>query len=119
MSCRISVSRWEGDDQTAVIEKIAKMFRIKHGKALEIMNKLGAGVPWRFDLPVSDQQGKEAKAFLASLGFNVALVPAKADNSRMGLGFNPYTEEEDFEEAPIKKGLLARLKEKIANRGKL
>jgi len=117
MSCKISVSGWQGDDRTVVIKKISKMFRITPEMAIAIMDKLGVGVPWRFDHPVSDRQGKEAKAFLVSMGFRVALTPTDAGNKGMGLGVDLYAGQEDLEEAPPNKGFLARLKEKFARRG--
>lgn len=118
MSCKISVSRWVGDDPTAVAEKISKMFRMEPQKASRIMGKLDTGVPWRFDRPVSDRQGKEAQSFLADLGFKVALTPVKAGSKGMGLGFVFHEDQEDSEEAPEKKGFFARLKEKFAKNGK-
>ena len=112
MSCKISVNRWEGNNRTVAIEKISKLFRIESGNALKIMDKLDAGIPWRFDRPVSDQQGEKARAFLDSLGFRVALIPIHTGKSDMGLGVNPYTNQEDFEEIPIKKSFLSRLRKK-------
>jgi len=117
MSCKISVSGWQGDDRAVVIEKISKMFRITPEKALAIMDKLGAGVPWRFGHAVSDRQGKEAKAFLVSLGFRVALTPADANSKGMGLGVDLYAGQEDLQEAPADKGFLAKLKKKFTQRG--
>ena len=118
MSCKISVSGWQGEDRTVVIEKISKIFRMTPEKATAIMKKLDTGIPWQFDRIVSDQQGKDAKALLVSLGFRVALVPGNANSKGMGLGVNPYTEQEDFEEEeePQKIGLLASLKDKFTKK---
>jgi len=116
LSYKISVSRWQGDDKIAVTEKIAKVFRLQPSKANDIMNNLGLGIPWRFNHTVSDQQGKEAKAFLSSLGFKVDLLPANPKNIQMGLGVNLYTNQEEFEEEPIKKSFFARVIEKIGNK---
>jgi len=117
MSCKISVSGWNGSDKTVVSKKISKMFRMESGKALKIMRKLDTGIPWNFDRPVSDKQGKEARTFLVSLGFRVALIGVNNGYRSMGLGVNPYNDQEDFEEIPLKKGFLSRLKEKIVRKG--
>lgn len=118
MSYKISVSRWVGDDPTAVVEKISKMFRMEPQKASRIMDKLNTGVPWRFERPVSDRQGKEAQSFLANLGFKVALTPVNAGSKGMGLGFVFQENLEDVEEVPEKKGFFAKLKEKFSKNGK-
>ena len=117
MSLKISVSGWEGEDRAVVIEKISKVFRMTPGKARAIMNKLDRGVRWKFERAVSDRQGREAKAFLVSLGFTATLTPANSSSRGMGLGVNPYAFQEDYEEAPADKGLLTRIKEKIIRRG--
>jgi hypothetical protein len=116
MSFKISVNSWDGDDKVAVAEKIAKIFRIKPSKANEIIDNLGSGIPWRFKHPVSGQQGKDAQAFLNSLGFNVALIPTNSKNVRMGLGVNLYADQEEFEEQPIKKNFFKKLIEKIGKK---
>ena len=116
MSCKISVNSWEGNDKNAVAEKIAKIFRLTPNKANEIMSDLCSGIAWRFAHTVSDRQGKEAQAFLISLGFKVDLLPAKSKNIKMGLGVNLYADQEEIDEEPIKKNFIARIIEKFGKK---
>lgn len=116
MSYKISVISWEGDDKIVVAEKIAKIFRLKPSKANKIMNNLATGIGWRFNHPVSDQQGKDAQKFLSSLGFKVDLLPVESKNIKMGLGVNLYSDQEESEELPIKKSFFARVIEKLGKK---
>ncbi|MGV7220837.1 MAG: hypothetical protein ACQ9MH_04870 [Nitrospinales bacterium] len=116
MSCKISVRSWEGDDITAIAEKFAKVFRLSPTKANEILENISLGIAWRFDHTVSDQQGRDAKAFLSSIGFRVELLPAIPKNLKMGLGVNLYADNEEFDEEPIKKSIIARIIEKFSKR---
>ena len=100
----------------AITEKIAKQFRLQPSKANDIMNNLSLGIAQHFNHTVSDQQGKEAKAFLKSLGSKVDLLSANSKNIKMGLGVNLSTDQEEFEEGPIKKSFFARIIEKIGNK---
>ena len=116
MSCKISVSSWEGNDKIAAAEKIAKVFRLPPTKANDIMKNLGSGIPWRFSQTISNQQGKDAQIFLRSIGFKVDLLPANSKIIKMGLGVNLYTNQEEIEEEPPKKSFIKKIIEKIGKK---
>jgi hypothetical protein len=118
MSCKISISSWEGNNKITAAENIAKVFRLQPEKANEIMNNLASGIPWSFNQTVSNQQGKDAQKLLRSMGFKVDLSPAKSKKVKMGLGVNLYTDQEEFEEEPAQKSFFSKLMEKIGKKNK-
>ena len=61
-------------DERTVSWQLAKVFHLSPEDALEIVQQLTEGKPWRFDKPISKSQASTAKKFLTSLGFEVELA---------------------------------------------
>jgi len=71
MSCFLTLSDFDGDDQVVAAKKLALMFRMAPGQASAILEKISKGQIWQTPKEVSDRQAAVAENYLTGIGFQV------------------------------------------------